>query len=58
MYHSIELTLLTLAIAIATVAVTDQLAVDRFFVTTMAIAIWGVIVGHFLAIWASPRLRA
>lgn len=58
LYHSIELTLLTLAVGIATVGAADRLAVDRAFVLVMASAIWVVSAGHFAAIWASPRLRA
>ncbi len=57
LYHSIELTLLTLAVALATFWLPDTLAVDRGYAVVMGVAIWLVILGHFLAIWASPRLK-
>lgn len=56
MFHSIELTLVTLAVALAAAPFGSPLAVDRGFVVVMAVAIYVVSVGHGLAIWASPRL--
>lgn len=56
MFHSIELTLLTLAVAVVAWPFGSPLVVDRAYAVTMAVAIYVVCVGHFVAIWASPRL--
>lgn len=56
LYHSIELSLLTLAVAVLTIGWVDRLVVDQVFVVVMAAAIWVVIVGHVTAIWLSRRL--
>lgn len=58
LYHSIELTLLILVVSLIGSAAPNQLAVDRGLFLVLAVAIWVVIGGHFLAIWNSPRLRA
>ncbi len=57
LYHSIELSLLTLAVAVVTTGWTDRLAVDQLFVLVMAVAVWVVIAGHGAAIWLSRRLE-
>lgn len=57
-FHSIELTLVTLAVGIYAVTSADEQAVWRLYVTVLAGLIWVVSVGHFLAIWKSPKLRA
>lgn len=56
-YHSVELTILTLAVAILTTGWLDRLVVDRAFVLVMAVGVWIVIGGHFAAIWLSRRLE-
>ena len=57
-FHSIELTLLTLVVGIFAVTAADELAVWRGYVTVLAALIWVVSLGHFLAIWKSPKLSA
>lgn len=57
MFHSIELTLLTLVVTLATLWVPDQLFVYRVYVTCLVVAVWVVVVGHFLAIWTSGKLK-
>ena len=57
-FHSIELTLLTLAVAIVATLTDTTAAVDRWYVIVLTVAIYLVSLGHFSAIWASPRLRA
>lgn len=57
LYHSIELSLLTLAVAILGTGWVDRLALDRAFVLVMAGGIWVVILGHMTAIWHSKRLE-
>lgn len=57
LYHSIELSLLTLAVAILGTGWVDRLAVDRAFVLVMTAGIWVVIMGHVAAIWHSKRLE-
>lgn len=55
-FHSIELTLLTLAVTICTLWVPDQLAVYRWYAVIMMCSVYLVAVGHFIAIWSSARL--
>lgn len=57
LYHSIELSLLTLAVAVLTTGWTDRLVVDRGYLLVMATAVWVVILGHGAAIWLSRRLE-
>lgn len=57
LYHSIELSLLTLAVAVLGTGWVDRLTLDRAFVLVMTIGIWVVIVGHMTAIWHSKRLE-
>lgn len=57
-YHSIELTLLTLVVGIAGLFVSDPLALDRGYVVVLGVAIWVVTAGHLATIWASGKLRA
>lgn len=54
--HSIELTLLALAVAIIALFC-PPLAAERVLVVVLAVATPLVTLGHFLAIMASPRLR-
>lgn len=56
-FHSIELTLLTLAVAIVGALLGQDLQAARWWVLILAIAIVPVTLGHALAILASPRLR-
>lgn len=58
MFHSIELTLLTLVVTLCTLWVPDQLLVYRWYALIMTCSVWVVVLGHFLAIWTSPRLSA
>ncbi len=59
LYHSIELTLVILVATLAGLVLSaDPLAVDRMLLYVLGGAIWPVIVGHFLAIWTSARLRS
>ncbi len=55
MFHSIELTLVSVAVAVVALFVP---AVWPWYVVALAVVIWPVIVGHFIAIWMSPRLAA
>ena len=55
MFHSIELTLVSLAVAVVALFIP---AVWPWYVVALAVLIWPVIVGHFIAIWMSPRLAA
>jgi len=57
MFHSIEMTLLTLLVAMIGLF-TNQLLASRWQVIVMTVAILLVLPGHLLAILASPRLRA
>ncbi|MDF1489933.1 CDP-alcohol phosphatidyltransferase family protein [Tessaracoccus caeni] len=56
-FHSIELTLVTLVLGAAALLFPDQLSIWRGYVTVLAVLIWVVSLGHFLAIWRSPKLR-
>lgn len=56
-FHSVELGLLALVLAVVGLVVGDQTVVFRIAVWVLAPLIWLVVVGHFLAIVASPRLR-
>ncbi|AQP48784.1 hypothetical protein BW730_16000 [Tessaracoccus aquimaris] len=55
MFHSIELTLVSLLVALVALAVP---AVWPWYVLTLAVLIWIVSLGHFIAIWKSSRLEA
>lgn len=57
-FHSIELTLLTLIVGIVAATAADELAVWRGYVTALSVLIWVVGLGHFLAIWKSAKLEA
>lgn len=57
LYHSIELSLLTLAVAVLGTGWLDRLVLDRAFVLVMTAGIWLVIIGHVAAIWQSRRLE-
>lgn len=58
MFHSIEWTLVTLVVGVVTLFVEDPLAVWRGYVMALVVVISVVIVGHFLAIWKSPRMAS
>lgn len=55
MFHSIELTLVTLVVAVVALFLP---IVWPWYVVFVAALIWPVSVGHFIAIWKSPRLGA
>lgn len=55
MFHSIELTLVTLVVAVVGLAVPGLMS---WYVFALAVGIWIVCVGHFVAIWKSSRLEA
>ncbi|WP_151524920.1 CDP-alcohol phosphatidyltransferase family protein [Serinicoccus kebangsaanensis] len=57
-FHSIEMTLLTLVVAVLGALAGDDLAAARWQVLAMAVLIVPVTLGHLAAILASPRLRA
>jgi hypothetical protein len=57
-FHSIELTLVTLVVGVFAVTSSDEPGVWRGYVTVLAALIWVVSLGHFLAIWKSPKLSA
>ena len=57
-FHSIELTLVTLVVGVFAVTSSDEMGVWRGYVTVLAALIWVVSLGHFLAIWKSPKLVA
>lgn len=58
MFHSIELTLVTLAFAILVATLDGGLAWWQGYVTALLAIIWIVTAGHLLAIWRSPRLAS
>lgn len=55
MFHSIELTLLSLAAAFVALVIPS---VWPAYVVAVSLLIWPVTVGHFIAIWKSSRLAA
>ncbi len=57
-FHSVELGLLALALEIVGLAVGDSTQVFRVATWVLAVAVWVVVAGHFLAILASPRVKA
>ncbi|MFT3888580.1 MAG: CDP-alcohol phosphatidyltransferase family protein [Arachnia sp.] len=57
-FHSIELTLLTIVVGIGALLAPDASAVWQGYVVALTVVIWVVIVGHFAAIWKSPRLAS
>lgn len=56
MFHSIEMTLLTLGVALVALVFGSPPAVDRVYAQVMTMAIYVVCAGHFAAIWSSSRL--
>ncbi|KUG55741.1 transferase [Serinicoccus chungangensis] len=57
MFHSIEMTLVTVAVALVGVLLGEELAAARVQVVAMAVLVVPVTVGHASAILASGRLR-
>ena len=57
-FHSIELTLVSLVVGVVALFFADPSVVWRAYVVALTVLIWVVVVGHFVAIWKSPRLRA
>lgn len=57
-FHSIELTLVTFVVAVGSLFAGDPSAVWRVYAVVLAVLIWIVVAGHFVAIWKSPRLRS
>ncbi len=57
-FHSVELGILALVLAIVGLAAGDMTQVFRIAVWVLAVAVWVVVAGHFMAILASPRVRA
>lgn len=57
MFHSIEMTLVTLAVALLGLLLGEELAAARLQVVVMAVVIVPVTIGHAFAILASGRLR-
>lgn len=58
MFHSIELTLVTLAFAVVVAGVGGGLMWWQAYVASLLVIIWLVTAGHLLAIWKSPRLAS
>ncbi len=58
MFHSIELTLVTLAFAVVAVIVGGGLVWWQVYIASLLVIIWLVTAGHLLAIWRSPRLAS
>lgn len=56
MFHSIEMTLVTLAVAVLGLLLGEELAAARVQLVVMTVLIVPVTVGHALAILSSPRL--
>lgn len=56
-FHSVEMGLVALLLAVVGLLVGDQLVVFRIAAWVLAPLIWLVVLGHFLAILASSRLR-
>ena len=57
-FHSIEMTMLTLVVAVLGALLGHGLLAARLQVLVMAVVIVPVVLGHLLAILASPRLRS
>ena len=57
-FHSIELTLVSLVVGVVALFFTDPSVVWRAYLVALTVLIWVVVLGHFVAIWKSPRLRA
>ncbi len=58
LYHSIELTMVTLAVSLIAAFSGLGMTLERWYVVVMTVSVWVVTVGHFLAIWKSSRLEA
>jgi len=58
MFHSIELTLVTLAFAVVVITVRGGLIWWQVYLAVLLVIIWLVTAGHLLAIWRSPRLAS
>ena len=57
-YHSIEMTLIIFVASLLTLGGVSQNAVDLALMLVFGIAIWLVILGHWVAIWKSSKLDA
>lgn len=57
-FHSVELSLLALVLGVIGLVVHDDGQVFRVAVTVIAVLVWIAVVGHFVAIMASPRVKA
>lgn len=56
-FHSVELSLLALALGLVGLVVGDDQRVFQVAVSVLAPVVWVVVAGHFLAILASSRVR-
>ncbi|WP_018155840.1 CDP-alcohol phosphatidyltransferase family protein [Demetria terragena] len=57
-FHSVELSILALVVAIVGLVLGHGVEIFQYTVWVLAPAVWIVVVGHFVAIMASPRVRA
>lgn len=57
-FHSVELSLVAFVLAVVGLIAGDDVEVFRVAVWVLAPAVWIVVLGHFVAIMASPRVRA
>lgn len=57
-FHSVELSLLALALSVVGIITGDSVQVFRVTVWVLAPVVWVVVLGHFVAILASPRVKA
>lgn len=57
-FHSVELSLLALLLSIVGAIIGDDVAVFRVTVWVLAPVVWLVVLGHFVSILASQRVRA
>lgn len=56
-FHSVELSLLALVLTVVGLFTSDGVEVFRIAVWVLAPIVWVVVVGHFVAIMASPRVK-
>lgn len=57
-FHSVELGLISLVLGIIGLITGDDPQVFRIAVTVIAVLVWLAVLGHFVAIMASPRVAA
>lgn len=57
-FHSVDLGLISLGLAVVGLVLGDDQHVFRIAVTTLALLVWLAVIGHFASIMASSRVKA